>query len=782
MPNLTTMVGDCVRVRRQRWRVTSIGTYGDIHVLSLSGIGPQNYGIERRVLVPFDRIEALRMRRRIRRVGSRRWREECGRVIADAGGPDALRTARTARIDLLPHQLEPALAVIRGLTSRVLIADEVGLGKTIQAGLIASELAARGAVERALVLTPAGLRDQWVAELGDRFDLRFALFDAREMRRRRPLLPVGLNPWSTASNVVASSDFVKRPDVLPAVQSCRWDLLIVDEAHGVATAADRHAAVSRLAAQAAYVLLLSATPHNGDAKGFASLCGIGDHADPLLVFRRTREEIGVGSDRHVHRLRVRSTRNEAAMHALLARFSAAVLTERREKPRDARLALATLQKRALSSPFALERTLRRRLEAMSEDPHTLSQQLLLPLDEHTGETDAGDEAPVWTCPALRDPAEERALLTRLADAAHLAMDDESKAHALARLIDRIGEPILVFTEYRDTLLHLRERVCPDAAIVHGGLSRAERRTALDAFDRGAVRVLMATDAAGEGLNLQRSCRTVVNLELPWNPMRLEQRIGRVDRIGQTRRVHVFHLLAADTHEIEMVDRLQRRLRRAGQEIGVADPLGTGDEPSSVEFPSARIDAESEHLRLVLARHVTRHQGSRACPVKLSPDTLVGVARRRVRSRLGASPLVVMRSSLPDDTGRIVASRITGLVLRLDNRMTRSSHAELLSLIAELERRNPAEIEHEPEQWADAMSAVHRAFWATRAARLLAICRRVADHQSVAHQPGLFWRRREPAHGSGFDRIDDWSTGALEAARRSRLLLAPTRQVALVLLP
>src|SRR5688572_17725769 len=284
MQNLTTMVGDCVRVRRQRWRVIRIRAYDNCRLVTLSGVGPQNHGLERRVLVPFDRIEPVRTRRRIRHVSTRRWRDECGRLIAEAGDADALRTARTAGIDLLPHQLEPALAVVRGLASRLLIADEVGLGKTIQAGLIASELSARGAVERALVLTPAGLRDQWIAELGDRFHLPFVLFDARGIRRRQALLPVGLNPWSTAANVVASSDFVKRPDVLPAVQSCRWDLLIVDEAHGVATAADRHASVSGLAAQAAYVLLLSAIPHNGDPKAFASLCGIGAHGDPLLVF------------------------------------------------------------------------------------------------------------------------------------------------------------------------------------------------------------------------------------------------------------------------------------------------------------------------------------------------------------------------------------------------------------------------------------------------------------------------------------------------------------------
>src|SRR5206468_2764994 len=133
------------------------------------------------------------------------------------------------------------------------------------------------------------------------------------------------------------------------------------------------------------------------------------------------------------------------------------------------------------------------------------------------------------------------------EVAREAARHETKIARLVRLLEVLREPVVVFTEYRDTLLHLQRRLGFSAAALHGGLTRDERSAALADFASGRRRVLLATDAAGEGLNLHQACRVVVNLELPWNPMRLEQRIGRVDRIGQRRTVHAFHLIARDTN-------------------------------------------------------------------------------------------------------------------------------------------------------------------------------------------------------------------------------------------
>src|SRR5262245_546421 len=190
-------VGDRVRVRRQRWRVVAVRAYEASQLLTLAGLGPFNAGIHSSVLAPFDRVEPLERASRLRLVRSRLWRRRCRALIAADCAAGNLRAALDARIDLLPHQLEPALAIVRGHGTRVLLADEVGLGKTIQAGLIVAELRARGAADRVLVLTPAGLRDQWHTELTARFALDCTIVDMRAARHCAALLPPGLNPWST---------------------------------------------------------------------------------------------------------------------------------------------------------------------------------------------------------------------------------------------------------------------------------------------------------------------------------------------------------------------------------------------------------------------------------------------------------------------------------------------------------------------------------------------------------------------------------------------------------
>ena len=191
-------VGDLVRVRRHRWRVADVRVYDHCQLVTLSGAGAPNAGAERRVIAPFDLIEPLNRPTKLRFVRPGRWRRACRALFAHHTPPGALRSPLQARMDLLPHQLEPAMALVRGLGSRLLLADAVGLGKTIQAALVVAELLARGAAERVLILTPAGLRDQWASELAERFDLRATVVDFRAVRRDVATLPVGVNPWSTS--------------------------------------------------------------------------------------------------------------------------------------------------------------------------------------------------------------------------------------------------------------------------------------------------------------------------------------------------------------------------------------------------------------------------------------------------------------------------------------------------------------------------------------------------------------------------------------------------------
>ncbi len=386
--------GDLVRVRRRRWRVLDVRTHAHCQLLTLAAAGG---GDVRRILAPFDEIERVHRRDEPRLVSRRQWRRACRFLFATHSPPGALRTGRRARIDLLPHQLEPALAIIGGLGSRLLLADEVGLGKTIQAALVVSELKERGAADRVLIVTPAGLREQWAGELAGRFGLDAFVADARQMRRRQADLPVGVNPWTTVPVAIASMDYVKRPEILASVLGCRWDVLIVDEAHNAAGHTERHDAIAALGARCPYVLLLTATPHNGDRRAFAALCDIGAHGDPLLVCRRTRRDVSLGVDRRVHLLRVSPSPAERRMHALVEELTRLVrdAPPQTEVARDeARLALTVLNKRALSSAWALQQTVERRLTTLARlDAEDVASQLLLHRD-----------APAWSAAARRSAA------------------------------------------------------------------------------------------------------------------------------------------------------------------------------------------------------------------------------------------------------------------------------------------------------------------------------------------------------------------------------------------
>jgi superfamily II DNA or RNA helicase len=465
------------------------------------------------------------------------------------------------------------MAILRGLGTRILLADDVGLGKTVQAGLIASELLTRGSIDRVLVLTPPGLREQWRQELSGRFAIDAACGDATTLRRLAATLPVGVNPWQIVRTAVASIDYVKRPEVFPALAACRWDLLVIDEAHACAGDSDRRAAARELAARAAYVLLLSATPHNGDPDAFASLCALGEAgtSEPLLVFRRTRADAGIGGPRRIHIVRIRPSEDERRMHAALARYSEAV---RADAPGgDAWLALSVLHKRAMSSAWSLSQSVGRRLATLAADDRDDAQQMALPLGDPNGELIADDDAPVWPAHLrLQDRARERRLLTALHDRARSAAASETKIGRLAALLRRASQSAVVFTEYRDTLIHVRQHLARPVLVLHGGMSRDERADVLAAFAADSRALLLATDAAAEGLNLHHRCRLVVNLELPWNPMRLEQRIGRVDRIGQRQVVHAFHLIADGTGEARLLARLRARVSSARADIGAPDPF------------------------------------------------------------------------------------------------------------------------------------------------------------------------------------------------------------------
>ena len=450
------------------------------------------------------------------------------------------------------------------------------------------------------------------------------------------MLPGTVNPWSIHPLAITSIDYVKRPEVMRSLEGLIWDLAVLDEAHHLIGRSDRADAAAMLGDRARALVMLTATPHSGDDAAFARLCTLGD-ADgsaPLLAFRRTRADVGLHGQRRAPLLRIRPTAAEAAMHEALMAYASLVWNQPGGSGLSgARLAVSVLARRACSSAGSLARSIERRLAILNHQFVPQESQRDLPF----AFADAEDDEPqaVLQPAGLPDEGDERRRLERLLELARrAAKSGESKIVALQRFLSRVDEPAIVFTEYRDTLQRLADALPPlDAVQLHGGLSPRERAEVTRRFTRGSVRLLLATDAGSEGLNLHHRCRLVINLELPWTPLRLEQRAGRVDRIGQQRRAHAVHLVAAGTCEETTLARLALRVRRIHGALSLL-----------ARMPDAARVAES-----ILGRHT--ELDALDDPPRYPPALRMGSApgRRRIRywsrgaggsttNRAGARPI------------------------------------------------------------------------------------------------------------------------------------------------
>jgi superfamily II DNA or RNA helicase len=553
--------GDLVRIRDERWTVSDTVVHRDSTVLTVVGCDHSNRGSRTRYLLPFEPVDRLPSVSTTQVTSHPRWRHLAREVLARTSPSiDSLRAAATADISILPYQLEPALALVSGLAARILIADEVGLGKTVQAGLLVAETLARRADAHVLVLCPAGLRQQWRDELIGRFHLAPVVLDAAALRRVPHL--EGANPWAVHPLILTSTDYIKRPEVVRALEPLVWDLLVIDEAHGIAGQSDRHEAATLLTQRARAVVMLTATPHAGDEIAFERLTSVGDleKAFPLLVFRRTRADTSDRTGRRTRWVRIRPTDAEAEMHRALTAYVRHVWHQPASPA--ARLAMIILTRRACSSASSLLRTLERRLALLGVGA-TNDVQLQLPLWLSANDDDEpGAEV---GAPGLENADSERRALEALIALAYRASvpegsGAESKFRSLVRFLRRSKQPAIVFTEYRDTLTSLQRVLRSfETCQLHGGLTTVERADAIREFTTGDRSVLLATDAASEGLNLHHRCRLVVHLEVPWTPTRIEQRVGRVDRIGQSRTVHQVLLVSGGTVEESRVTRVIQRM-------------------------------------------------------------------------------------------------------------------------------------------------------------------------------------------------------------------------------
>lgn len=565
--------GTRVVTRGDVWTVRFHTSYSDCDTLGLDGASASN-AFGRTLLLPFDRVQPLAVPTGAWVVRPRVWNRSVLEAIARSRPFGSLEAAADAGIDILPYQLEPALAMLRHGHTRVLIADEVGLGKTIQAGVILGELAAAAETFRGIVLAPAALADQWIGELADRFRLQGEKTDAAWLTHRARYLPPDVNAWSLPGIYVASLDLVKRPEVLRSLEDVTWDAAVIDEAHTAGYGTARLAAAHAISLRSRRVLLLTATPPDGDPIQLPALLGIGGGAEDRLVqFRRSRSDAGQQSRRRTVLLAIRLKPAERRMHRTLASYTEAVWREAAAPGSGARLAATLLRKRALSSAASLAASVRRRMTLLSGTAPLEGWQLSLPLGDDDSVDDAVNDADLGA-PGLQDGGREASLLGKVARRATLASAHESKLAALIRFLRRARQPAIVFTEYRDTLSFLDaalRRAGTTTVLLHGGMSPRERAESVREFANGDS-VLLATDAASEGLNLQSRCRLVIHFELPWTPARLEQRTGRVDRLGQSRRVHEVVFAARDTAERVVLVPLMRRARLAAEAAGRASAL------------------------------------------------------------------------------------------------------------------------------------------------------------------------------------------------------------------
>ena len=518
-----------------------------------------------------------------------------------------------SQVDPLPHQLDAVYGRILQLPRiRFLLADDPGAGKTIMAGLLMRELMQRGEVSRVLVLCPKALTDQWRREMWERFREPFMLVTGDLISGS-----FGQNAWVENDLVVASVDLAIQDHILPGVEQSRWDLIIFDEAHKLSAyrygrkidKTKRYILAERLADSTKHLLLMTATPHKGDPENFRLLLSLLDenvfaseegarsvldkNGSPYFL-RRMKESMKdfdgkpLFLPRHVHTLAYELEPHEQQLYDAVTSYVSDGLAQAEEAGnRNVTLALIVLQRRLASSLYAVTRSLERRRDRLTEEleqagrsGRSTQRTMLIDYDPEEDDLDelTTEEEALSGASTARTPEDLRAEITKLGDLIALAESTrrkgpERKLSEFRRVIesqtvtDR-NEKILVFTEHRDTLTYLTRQLREwgySVCNIHGGMKLADRIGAEKEF-RGPAQFMVATEAAGEGINLQ-FCKVMVNWDLPWNPNRLEQRMGRIHRYGQEFEVEVVNLVANTTREGSVLVRLMDKLERMREQLG-----------------------------------------------------------------------------------------------------------------------------------------------------------------------------------------------------------------------
>ncbi|NNJ12771.1 DEAD/DEAH box helicase [Chloroflexales bacterium ZM16-3] len=668
----------------------------------------------------------------------------------------ALQAPFRSGISIEDYQLDPVVRALQMPRVNLLIADDVGLGKTIEAGLVIQELIIRHRARKILIVCPAALQIQWRDQMREKFGLEFRIVDADLMRALRRARGIHVNPWGHFPRLITSVDYLKRDqpmrlfrETLPASGQMAYprsyDMLIVDEAHNVAPsgvgayAVDslRTAAIRTLAPHFEHKLFLTATPHNGYAESFSALLELLDNQRfarsvppdravlQHVMVRRLKSELKEAwtnrprfPARELRALEVdhsdaeRQAHRDLHAYTLLRRAGAADNVERTATE----FVLKLLKKRLLSSPAAFFTTLQKHRASLDAATRSVGPKarrpsggilkaMLADLDDAYADDDAYEaatgEAVATTSALFRAPSpEERVLLDRmLAWATDARLRPDRKARTLLDWVTQVVRPngvwsaerVIIFSEYRDTQTWLQgllaaERLTEGGRLMllYGGMHDDDRERVKAAFQASpqtsAVRILLATDAASEGIDLQRHCHRLVHYEIPWNPNRMEQRNGRIDRHGQLHNPQVFHFAPAGfSHaaidrdapvgelegDLEFLMRAVQKVEQIREDLGKVGPviadqvteamLGTrrrletaGAERAAA--PSKRMLTFDRNLGQQIKDLADQLQESRAS-LQLSPENVQSVVT--IALQLAGQPLLIEAKApgiWPDPSG------------------------------------------------------------------------------------------------------------------------------------
>ena len=678
-------VGQLVSVRRRQWIVSDIDKsdpkalgHQSQHLLTLSSIDEDALGEELSII----------------------WELEPGALIVERSGLpeisafddpshldaflDAIRWGAITNADrnflqapfrsgvtIEDFQLDPLVRAIGMARVNLLIADDVGLGKTIEAGLVIQEMLLRHRARSVLVICPSSLQKKWQDEMDEKFGLSFKIVDTEYVRQLRRDRGIHANPWTSFPRLITSQDWIKSGEgqrllreVLPYKSHYprKFDILVVDEAHNVAPSgsanyvleSQRTRLIREIAPHFQHKLFLTATPHNGYTESFTSLLELLDdqrfarniipderHLKNSMV-RRLKADLPGYAKRRIEPLLISYRDDERDAYQDLLAYCESRESASGTKAIGSKFITTLLKKRFLSSPAAFYSTLERHIESLSSngyksaptklDEKILRKAILRTEDDYSVDRDLEDSQLEAVEVASRsiEPLSglERELVNKLrgwaqrsshqSNAKSAAICDWIKDHLMTNGAWN-NQRVILFTEYRTTQQWLQSILtqygfgAERLAIIHGGIDSDEREQIKAAFqthpDESPLRILLATDAASEGIDLQNHCDSLIHLEIPYNPNVMEQRNGRIDRHGQkSLEVVIWHPVDADSaaqsavggHHDDII-RALRKLESMREDMGSVNPVIAPQMSDLIEGAKSELSTREAELKIEKAR-------------------------------------------------------------------------------------------------------------------------------------------------------------------------------------